>query len=55
MFKRDRMVGWLDGQESDILCLLKGLDQRSYYVVDTKVTDHGYFPSPMSWWGTVWS
>lgn len=44
VFKRDRMVGWLDGQESDILCLLKGLDQRSYYVVDTKVTDHGYFP-----------
>src|SRR5690606_23129050 len=28
VFKGDRMVGWLDGHESDILCLLKGIIQR---------------------------
>jgi len=44
VFKGDRMVGWLDGQESDLLCLLKGVAQRAFYVIETKVGEHGYFP-----------
>ncbi|NLL07669.1 MAG: Ger(x)C family spore germination protein [Firmicutes bacterium] len=44
VFKGDRMVGWLDGHESDILCLLKGIIQRCYFVIDTKVGENEFFP-----------
>lgn len=44
VFKGDRMVGWLDGQESDLLCLLKGINQRAYYVIHTKVGEEGFYP-----------
>lgn len=44
VFKGDRMVGWLDGRESDVLCILKNLQHRSRFVIETEVGEHGYFP-----------
>lgn len=37
LFKLDRMVGWLDGEESQIFSLLKGLDHRGRFVMDTVI------------------
>lgn len=44
VLKGDRMVGWLDGHESDILCLLKGVFERGFFVINTEVGEHGRFP-----------
>ncbi|NMB02195.1 MAG: Ger(x)C family spore germination protein [Firmicutes bacterium] len=43
VFKEDRMVGWLDAEESQLFCILKGESQRPYVVMDTK-TKEGIFP-----------
>ncbi len=43
VFKMDQMVGWLDGDESQIFALLKGLYQNAYFVMDTR-TSNGVFP-----------
>lgn len=42
VFKLDRMVGWLNGEESDILALLKGLPQTGRFVMDTKIGEETY-------------
>lgn len=44
VLKDDKMIGWLDGHESDIFCLLKGILQRGHFVIDTRVEDKGRFP-----------
>ncbi|HKM42817.1 MAG TPA: Ger(x)C family spore germination protein [Limnochordia bacterium] len=39
VFKRDEMIGWLDGEETQILSLLRGLKQQGYFVMDTRVEE----------------
>ena len=43
VFKKDRMVGWLDGEESALFSLLKGKFQRDHFVMETR-TSEGSFP-----------
>lgn len=43
VFKKDRMVGWLDGEESALFSLLKGKSQRDHFVMETR-TSEGSFP-----------
>ncbi len=42
VFKLDRMVGWLDGEESQIFCLLKGMPQAGRFVMETKINEDMY-------------
>ena len=42
VFKLDRMVGWLDGEESQIFCLLKGLPQSGRFVMETQIEEERY-------------
>lgn len=37
LFRADKMVGWLDGEESQLFSLLHGLPHRGRFVMDTKV------------------
>lgn len=42
VFKLDRMVGWLDGPESQIFCLLKGMPQAGRFVMETEIEEEMY-------------
>lgn len=37
IFKEGKMVGWIDGDESQIFCILKGLPLRGRFVMETDV------------------
>jgi len=37
VFKKDRLVGWLDAEQTQIFGLLKGEEQRGLFVMDTTV------------------
>ncbi len=43
VFKKDKMVGWLDGEESALFSLLKGRFQRNHFVMETR-TSQGTYP-----------
>lgn len=42
VFKLDRMVGWLNGEESQVFCLLQGMEQSGRFVMETKIRGETY-------------
>lgn len=42
LFKHDRMVGWINGEESQIFTLLKGLKHRGRFIMATEIKGENY-------------